>query len=302
VATGDNIEAAPGGPAAIRDMPRPHYSGRFEPERIPQGDAGLVHRADVTSYRSMVGPKAAAFYPVGSARLFIVTSAAGQFEAEQQALTQCNDDRVRLGRNGSCFLYAAGDRVVLPQRLTKPRPKPETIREAFDYLGVGANAYLNDKGHKAIAVAPESRRAYRVWGATSVAAAEERTLEGCQLEYRTHCVLLASDDQLRAPDVWKAERHNMPRLNYKGKYTPSNVPLFSGTEDRLRSYAALSAPKAMAIRPNGGRVNIATGASLTEAQSKALAACNDDLDPAPCFVYAVNERVILDQRRTEPLK
>lgn len=127
-------------------------------------------------------------------------------------------------------------------------------------------------------------------------------MEGCQLTYRTHCVLLASDDEPRAPDVWKAERRDMPRLNYKGKYAAGNVPLFSGTEDRLRTYAALPAPKAMAIRPAGGRVNVASGASLTEAQAKALAACNEDLDSHPCFVYAVNDRVILDQRRTEPMK
>jgi hypothetical protein len=86
-------------------------------------------------------------------------------------------------------------------------------------------------------------------------------------------VLLASDDELQAPDIWKAERQDMPRLNYRARFAPDKVPLFSDTEDRLRSYSALRVPKAMAIRPSGGRVNIATGTSLTEAQSKALAAC-----------------------------
>src|SRR5262249_1208360 len=173
----------------------------------------------------------------------------GQFEAEEQVLAQCNDDPRRKAEHqtGPCFLYAVGDRVVLPHRLTKPRPRPETIREAFDYLAVPgySYAYFNDQGHKAIAVAPESGQTCRWTGQPSAAAAELKALECCQLTYRTRCVLLASDEQLRAPEVWKAERHDMPRLNYKGKYAPSNVPLFSGTEDRLRSYEALSTPKAM---------------------------------------------------------
>jgi len=47
------------------------------------------------------------------------------------------------------------------------------------------------------------------------------------------------------------------------------------------------------------RIRVGTGSSVAEAEAKALAACNED-DPAyPCFVYAVNDRVVLPQRRTE---
>jgi hypothetical protein len=58
----------------------------------------------------------------------------------------------------------------------------------------------------------------------------------------------------------------------------------------------------MVVRPVGSRCEIATAATLEEAQAKALAACNNDSHPFPCFVYAVNDRVILDQRRTELLR
>ena len=44
----------------------------------------------VTGYRSARGPKAIAIHPVGI--LAVVTATASQFEAEEQALTQCNDD------------------------------------------------------------------------------------------------------------------------------------------------------------------------------------------------------------------
>jgi hypothetical protein len=54
----------------------------------------------------------------------------------------------------------------------------------------------------------------------------------------------------------------------------------------------------MAIRP-GHRINIATAATLAEAETKALASCNDDESPFPCFLYAANEKVVLPQRLTE---
>jgi hypothetical protein len=285
-------------------MPRTGYTGRFEPERIPSASNALLRPADVISYRLASGAKAAAYHPWG--RLFVVvgTASQSQFEVEEQALSQCNGDPIRKGADGPCFLYAAGDRVLPPKRLTKPRPRPQTISEAFAYFQVPhySTGYFEDRVHKAIAIAPENAQTFR-WSAQSFpATAEERALEGCELQYRTACVLLASDDALEAADLWTAARHDMPRLHYEGTYRPESVPLFSGKEKDLQSYASLPAPKAMVIRADEKRVRVATGATPQEAQSKALAACNDDASPLPCFVYAVNDRVVLGQRRTEPIR
>jgi hypothetical protein len=304
---GDKVETKP-----PQDMPRVRYSGRFEPDRVPSVRDSLTQRADVTGYRSVSGAKAAAYHPLGW--LFVVAGTPSQFEAEEQVLARCNDDpRLKAERRegleeerkaGPCFLYAEGDQVALPQRLTKPRPKPRTVAEAFDYLGMSGSAasYANGGDHKAVAVAPERGGPYFAFRTASVATAEQRALEGCQLQFRMRCVLLASDNVLRAPDVWTAERREVPRLDYKGVYAPEQVPLFSGTEDILTSYALLSPPKAMVIRPRGLRVRIATGGTAAEAQSKALASCNSDLEFMPCFVYAVDEHVVIDQRRTEPVE
>jgi hypothetical protein len=285
-------------------MPRAKYSGRFEAERVPAVRDNLFQRGDVVGYRAFMGPKAAAYHPLGS--FFIVTGTPSQFDAEERVLARCNDDPRRTAEHPeqTCFLYTAGDRVVLPQRLTEPRPKPQTVAEGFAYIGMPgfATSYAKGKDHKAIAIAPERQDVFAVFKAPSAEAAEERAMEGCQLSYRTHCVLLASDDVLRAPEVWKAKRPEMPRLAYNGTYAPEHVPLFYGDEDALTAYASLPAPKAMAIRPRGIRVRTASGATPVEAQSKALAACNDDLDYMPCFVYAVDERVVIDQRRTEPVQ
>src|SRR5262249_8205924 len=157
--------------------------------------------------------------------------------------------------------------------------------------------------HKAIALALESGQTFYWENQSSTAVAEQKALEGCQLSYGTRCILLASDDTLQAPDPWKAVRRDMPRLLYDGQYQPERVPLFSGAEHpELRAYGSLPLPKAMAIRPNGGRVTSAIAATAQEAQMKALAACNEDASAYPCFVYAINDQVVLTQRRTEPLQ
>src|ERR1043166_4157384 len=115
VAVGDKVAEAADGAPKVRDMPRTQYAGRFEPERIPF-DGSLSHRADIAAYRSVVAPKAAAYHPWGKGWVYTVANAGGQFEAEEQVLAQCNNDPQRRDQNGPCFLYAVGNRVVLPDR------------------------------------------------------------------------------------------------------------------------------------------------------------------------------------------
>jgi hypothetical protein len=49
-----------------------------------------------------------------------VASAENQLAAETLALDRCNADATRRGQDGPCHLYAIGNQVVLPQRLTLP--------------------------------------------------------------------------------------------------------------------------------------------------------------------------------------
>jgi hypothetical protein len=120
VAVDDRVLAAPAtGSWTPRDMPRARYSGNFDPAEIPAVYQAVRARDDVVGYRLAHAPKAAAFHPV-HVRLFIVANAANQHAAEVQALAACNSDPVRAGVGGSCFLYATGNRVVLPLRLREP--------------------------------------------------------------------------------------------------------------------------------------------------------------------------------------
>jgi class 3 adenylate cyclase len=119
IALDELVTAEPaGGKWPVRDMPRVHYAGAFDPERIPSALPAMRGRADVLGYRDAPGPKAAAFHPSG--RIFVVTKAESQHAAEERALGECNAEPVRNGSSGPCFLYAAGDQVILPERRSAP--------------------------------------------------------------------------------------------------------------------------------------------------------------------------------------
>jgi class 3 adenylate cyclase len=102
-----------------RDMVRARYAGLFDPEQIPGSFPAMRRRIDVAYYRLAQAPKAAAFTP-NRGNVFIVTGAASQRAAEEEALRACESDPQRKADNGLCFLYAVGDQVVLPRRLKEP--------------------------------------------------------------------------------------------------------------------------------------------------------------------------------------
>ncbi len=110
------------GVAAEHDMPRLQYAGDFDPAKIPAVRQIVTERADVVGYGQAQEPKAAALHP--GARVFtIVTGAITQRRAEIQALKACNEESTRES-DGDCFLYAIGNKVVLPMRRTSSVSRP----------------------------------------------------------------------------------------------------------------------------------------------------------------------------------
>ena len=312
LATDGQVRALPAqGPLPHRDMPRVRYAGSFDPAQVPALTPALRQRADIAGYAARGGAKAAAWHPWGR-RLFVAYGAANPRAAEQEALAVCNTDPTRHGEDGPCFLYAVGNQVVLPRRLTEPltaapqdgptEADPFARRVAVALALVGspdhvAGLYAKAAHHKAIAVQPDTGRTYRRSGLPTRGLAEQRALELCQLRYGSPCVLLATDDEVRTDDPRKAPRHDMERLRYAGPFRQDSVPLDSAGAVERTGYAGMPEPKAMAIH-SSERVMVATGGSVAEAEAKALAACNA-ADPAnPCFLYAVNGQVVLPQRRT----
>ena len=123
LATDDAVEPAPGdGKWPRHDMPRVRYAGSYDPRQIAGATLPERGRSDVLAYGSAPSPKAAAFRLVGGhgSRLFIVTKAASQHAAEEQALEACNNDPTQSNRQTPCYLYAVGNQVVLPRRLQEP--------------------------------------------------------------------------------------------------------------------------------------------------------------------------------------
>jgi hypothetical protein len=283
-----------------RDMVRLKYAGYFDPSRIPIVPTSVRNRPDVQGYVAATGPKAVALHPWG--RTFVATGATSQAAAEQQALDTCNADPQRAGKDGSCFLYAAGNFVILRLRLTTPRPPASTIAEAVAHVGniTAEPAYIKSSLHRALAVHPQTGRAFRWDGAANLETAERYALAGCQLQYNEPCVLVAADHQLRTPDPLSATAQDQASLRYAGPYSLDKVPFVTPQSKRvLEGYSKLKSPKAIAIRANGARITTAQGSSIPDAEAKALAACNDADPVMPCLLYAVNDRVVLPQRRTE---
>jgi hypothetical protein len=133
----------------------------------------------------------------------------------------------------------------------------------------------------------------------------DRTLEACQLRYAKPCALLAVNDEIASEGDLISK--DMPRLHYKGEFDLSQIPIIRLiTRNRLdvQNYYAAANPKAIAIHP-WGKLFISTGVNnVNLAQSVALAQCNADPErkqrDGNCFVYAVNNEVVLPERRMVP--
>ena len=300
---GELVTGSGGSIPATQDMPRVRYAGTFDPNQIPASNAQVRRRKDVVEYLDANGPKAVAYSLLGG-KLYVTTRAASQRAAEEMAIDACHLDRLDGGVDRPCYLYAVGTQVILPRRFTKPRDAASSIAEAVAVVTAPglASAYRADPPHKALAVLPENGRAFR-WSSTpTVQNAEQHALEGCQLTFGRPCVLIASDEELRSPDPYTAPRQDMARVKYEGSYRLDMVPfqVEASKIKLLNSYPKLHQPKAMALGLGPLRFRVATGVNIADAERKALALCNDPDPVRPCFLYSVNDRVVLPERRTQP--
>ena len=295
---GSDREVAPASPPpgskwAARSMARVTYTGQYDLAMIPMIDNPRRNRPDAAGYGDAPLPKAIA---IGTGNIVFTTAAKSQYEAESNALATCG---------GGCFLYAVGNQVILPERITAPRPLGKTIAEVLAYVQGGeqgtkhATDYAKAKEHKALVVFSEIGRSFLWPGQSTTNSAELLALEACGLLYNAACAAVAVDDTLRATDPSGVERRTAPRLAYQGPYRPEMVPLFAAPPSEALEYARMREPKAMAIRPLGPKIAVATGGTLAEAEARALAQCSVPDSPYPCFLYAANQATILAQRHTE---
>ena len=300
LAVNDTVaEPAPDGTWVGRSMSRVNYDGLFDPIQIPALRPEWRWRDDVTNYLSKPAPKAAAIHPWG--RIFTSSGAADQKTAEADALKKCKDDPDRAGKDGPCFLYAIGNHVVLGLRISGPRSPAKTISEAVELVGPARadEAYRTRKPFKALAVQPETGD-WSYWDDSPTAEiAESMVLGHCQVIANKPCVLIARGDVLVTDNPVEAPRRDLDEVRMRGLYNINKMPFRPRvSSDIVRSYDLLSQPKAMAVKLVPPRYVSATGATVHDAQQKALSDCNS-ISGGRCILYAVNDTIVLPDRKTQ---
>src|SRR5207253_1822984 len=103
----------------------------------------------------------------------------------------------------------------------------------------------------------------------------------------------AKGDELVAPDPHSAPLRDMEQVRFAGVFDLAKLPFFPrASADTLRGYAQLAKPKALAIKAFPGLYFSATGATIEEAERKALDECNK-ASGSTCMLYAENDSIIL---------
>lgn len=161
--------------------------------------------------------------------------------------------------------------------------------------------YATTQGNKALALDQLTGRIYIGSRYDDVAEAGERALEGCELWAGSPCSLIIVNNDAEPAIVAR----DMPRLRYTGKFDVKEIPIIRAdarASSELQEYQSATTPKAVAIHTQG-KIFTATGATNAKAaQEAALAKCNAEISrlrlTGPCFVYAVNDYVIIFERRT----
>jgi hypothetical protein len=116
---------------------------------------------------------------------------------------------------------------------------------------------------------------------------------------------VAVNEQLRTlADFPGAKEQAARRVGYEGPFDPAMIPAIWSTVRQLphvQGYAVAAGPKAVALSPIGVLRLRTAAPSQKEAESGALADCNDQVkritpEPIPCYLYAIGDRIVLRQR------
>jgi hypothetical protein len=165
------------------------------------------------------------------------------------------------------------------------------------------NQYPTVKEHKALALSLVTGRSWTSGTRPSAQAAEEASLEACELLVGGPCVPVAVDDAVKITNVNDLLPRSMPRVHYAGSFDPAqipNVPQEVKERADVAGYAKAAAAKAAAFHPSGGIFIVTAAADQRAAEERALAACNGDpkstANNGTCYLYASGLQVVLERR------
>ncbi len=173
----------------------------------------------------------------------------------------------------------------------------------FQHAAHVADFYISRPDHRAIAISVD---AYFLRTARpSLRDAEDLALEGCQIWAKKACSLLAAEARWTSSDERGTPRA-MPRVSYQGIFDPAMIPIVDDTVRNradVTGYRAAVGPKAAALLPSWGVFVVARASSQHSAEETALSQCNNDPTHndmrGPCFLYAVDDQVVLAQGLTQ---
>jgi hypothetical protein len=157
--------------------------------------------------------------------------------------------------------------------------------------------------NKALAVNIKSAEYWQTTDQDSKAVTGDRTLEGCELRFGSPCKLLVvNDDLIQSGPAGQPE---MPRLKYSGGFDLEKLPIVKDDvrkREDVRNYLTAARPKAIAINPAGQMFVVSGFSNDKETIDAALTRCDlasgRKKADGPCYLYAVNNDVVIARRQT----
>ena len=221
----------------------------------------------------------------------------------------------------ACGATAAGEGWVLYREHSAGAPAPDLASRIVSILEKGApnqspaarkdaaSAFADMSVHRAMAIAPKAKAHWRTGSWSSREIAEEKVLEKCVQFFDEPCAVVASDDTLlppKAEGVWLTQ--DAPRVRYSGAFNPERIPGVRPQDlarPDIAGYATVAGPKAAAFNAEG-IFTVATGSpNQRSAEEEALRTCNANpirnRSGGPCYLYAIENRVVLPLRLTAPM-
>jgi serine/threonine protein kinase len=199
---------------------------------------------------------------------------------------------------------APGLEAQLESALAKamPRASPKFHKDE-------ATAFVHATTNRALAVAPKTGklRYTAAWPTRDLA--EEKVLEKCQQIYDEPCAVIAVNDAVLPPGAdgtWPVR--DAPRVRYTGAFNLERMPAMRAADlqrPEIFNYPSAPAPKAMALNAWGVLAAVTGSTSQRGAEEQALQACKSEAlrlkADAVCYLYAVDNRVVLPLRAAAPI-
>jgi hypothetical protein len=141
----------------------------------------------------------------------------------------------------------------------------------------------------ALTIAPTTMTDY------SPADGGRQALEACEFEAGKPCsVLSVNGYQARPPQSWASEPEML--FSRPSDFDPTVLP-FVAAKGRVdaAAYDKASTPRAFALTTNGLWL-WRGGANVVQAIERTMTDCLAQFKPAPCLLYAVNNRVVFEAR------